>query len=53
MTATYRGVKYNTHIPKLEYRKWYSETHAPSHPSNTYRGVAYRPCNNWNWEERK
>jgi hypothetical protein len=44
--ATYRGIKYNTEMPKEEYRKWYSQTHAPSHPSNTYRGVAYRPCNN-------
>ena len=48
--ATYRGCKYNTDIPKKEYQHWYSETHAPAHPQNTYRGVAYRPCNNWNWE---
>ena len=48
--ATYRGRKYNTDAPKKEYQHWYSETHAPSHPQNTYRGVAYRPCNNWNWE---
>jgi len=53
MTATYRGVKYNTHTMKLEYRKWYSVTHAPSHPPNKYRGLSYRPCNNWNWEEKQ
>jgi len=44
--ATYRGCKYNTDTPKQEYQKWYSETHAPAHPANTYRGVAYRPCHN-------
>lgn len=44
--ATYRGVKYNTDAPKEEYRKWYSMTHAPSHPQNVYRGTAYRPCKN-------
>lgn len=44
--ATYRGCKYNTESPKKEYQKWYSETHSPLHPQNTYRGVAYRPCNN-------
>lgn len=44
--ATYRGCQYNTDTPKEEYRQWYSRTHAPAHPSNTYRGVAYRPCHN-------
>jgi hypothetical protein len=44
--ATYRGCKYNTDIPKQEYKNWYSQTHSPNHPQNTYRGVAYRPCNN-------
>jgi len=51
--ATYRGCKYNTDTLKQEYQHWYSETHAPVHPQNKYRGVAYRPCNNWNWEEAK
>jgi len=53
MTATYRGCKYDTDTVYLEYRKWYSETHAPSHPQNKYRGLSYRPCNNWNWEEKQ
>jgi hypothetical protein len=44
--ATYRGCQYNTDTPKEEYRQWYSKTHAPAHPQNTYRGVAYRPCKN-------
>ena len=44
--ATYRGVKYNTETPKQEYQHWYSQTHAPAQPANTYRGVAYRPCHN-------
>ena len=44
--ATYWGCKYNTDTPKEEYRQWYSETHAPAHATNTYRGVAYRPCKN-------
>ena len=44
--ATYRGCKYNTDIPKQEYQKWYSETHAPAHPNNVYRGTPYRPCKN-------
>jgi hypothetical protein len=44
--ATYRGVKYNTETPKQEYQRWYSETHAPAHPNNVYRGTPYRPCKN-------
>ena len=44
--ATYRGCQYNTDTPKEEYRQWYSKTHAPAHPQNTYRGVAYRPGKN-------
>ena len=44
--ATYRGFKYNTETPKQEYQRWYSETHAPAHATNTYRGVSYRPCKN-------
>lgn len=49
--ATYRGIQYNIETPKKEYKHWYSQTHAPAHPQNRYRGVDYRPCNNWNWEE--
>lgn len=44
--AVYRGVKYNTETPKEDYQKWYSLTHAPSRPLNTYRGIKYRPCRN-------
>ena len=44
--AVYRGVKYSTDTPKEEYRKWYSQTHAPAHPNNVYRGTPYRPCKN-------
>jgi len=44
--VVYRGVAYDTETPKQEYQHWYSETHAPAHPANTYRGVAYRPCHN-------
>jgi hypothetical protein len=44
--ATYRGCQYNTDTPKEEYRKWYSQTHAPAHPNNVYRGTPYRPCKN-------
>lgn len=44
--AVYRGCQYNTETPKQEYQRWYLQTHAPAHPTNTYRGVAYRPCNN-------
>jgi len=44
--ATYRGVKYDTETPKQEYQHWYSQTHAPAHPNNVYRGTAYRPCKN-------
>lgn len=44
--AKYRGIAYDTKIPKEEYIRWYSLTHAPSRPQNTYRGVKYRPCRN-------
>ena len=44
--ATYRGCQYNTDTPKQEYHKWYSQTHAPAHPNNVYRGTPYRPCKN-------
>lgn len=44
--AKYRGVSYDTKILKEEYIKWYSYTHAPSRPQNTYRGIKYRPCRN-------
>jgi len=50
--ATYRGCQYNTDLPKQEYQKWYSETHAPAHPNNTYRGVSYRPCRNGEMEAK-
>lgn len=44
--ATYRGCQYDTDTKKEEYRKWYSQTHAPSQTKNVYRGLKYRPCNN-------
>lgn len=44
--AIYRGVNYCTEKQKEEYQKWYSQTHAPSRPQNTYRGIKYRPCRN-------
>ena len=44
--VTYRGCQYDTEDAKKEYVSWYTQTHAPAHPQNTYRGVAYRPCNN-------
>ena len=44
--ATYRGCQYNTDTAKQEYQRWYLQTHAPAHPTNKYRGVEYRPCNN-------
>lgn len=52
-TAKYRGCNYNTNTPKEEYEKWYSKTHSPASPQNKYRGILYRPCNNWNWEKQK
>ncbi len=44
--AVYRGVAYDTDNVKKEYEAWYAQTHSPSHPTNTYRGVDYRPCKN-------
>lgn len=44
--AVYRGVKYDTDIPKKEYLEWYKETHSTSHPDNTYRGIKYSPSHN-------
>ena len=44
--VVYRGVSYDTEDAKKEYVSWYNQTHAPAHPQNKYRGVAYRPCNN-------
>lgn len=51
--ATYRGIPYDTDSIKKEYENWYSATHAPSSPKNKYRGILYRPCNNWDWEKTK
>jgi hypothetical protein len=42
--AVYRGVAYDTDVAKQEYKAWYNQTHSPSHPTNTYRGVDYHPC---------
>ena len=44
--AVYRGVAYDTDDTKKEYEAWYDQTHSPSHPANTYRGVDYHPCKN-------
>lgn len=44
--AVYRGCSYDTDDVKKEYVSWYNQTHAPSRPQNTYRGVDYRPCRN-------
>ena len=44
--VVYRGCSYDTEDAKKEYETWYLKTHAPAHPQNTYRGVAYRPCKN-------
>jgi hypothetical protein len=44
--AVYRGVAYDTDVAKQEYEAWYIQTHSPSHPANTYRGVDYHPCRN-------
>jgi len=44
--AVYRGVKYNTDIPKKEYEKWYFQTHSVNHQDNTYRGIHYAPSKN-------
>ena len=44
--VVYRGCQYDTDDAKKEYETWYLKTHAPAHPQNTYRGVAYRPCKN-------
>jgi hypothetical protein len=44
--AVYRGVAYDTDVAKQEHKAWYNQTHSPSHPTNTYRGVDYHPCKN-------
>ena len=44
--VVYRGCQYDTEDAKKEYETWYLKTHAPAHPQNKYRGVAYRPCKN-------
>ena len=44
--AVYRGVAYDTDVAKQEYADWYNQTHSPSHPANTYRGVDYFSCKN-------
>lgn len=44
--AVYRGIKYNTDIPKEEYQKWYQETHSSNSKNNTYRGISYAPSQN-------
>ena len=44
--AVYRGVKYDTNIPKKEYEKWYQETHSVNTHDNIYRGISYAPSKN-------
>lgn len=44
--AVYRGVKYDTDIPKQEYEKWYQQTHSVNTHDNTYRGISYAPSKN-------
>jgi hypothetical protein len=44
--AVYRGVEYDTDIPKQEYEKWYQETHSKNSKENTYRGIHYAPSLN-------
>jgi len=41
--ATYRGVKYDTDIPKEEYVKWWNKVHHDASRHLVYRGLDYRP----------
>ena len=42
-TATYRGVKYDTAIPKQAYQAWWNLIHHDASKHLMYRGVDYRP----------
>lgn len=45
--ATYRGVKYDTQIPKKESEAWINLVQMRNHDKFTYRGLKY------NWKEEK
>ena len=42
--ATYRGVKYDTDVPKKEYEEWWNKIHHDASRHLHYRGQDYRPC---------
>ena len=44
MVATYRGIKYNTDVPKTEYINWWNTIHHDASKKLIYRGQVYRPA---------